>query len=265
MKKIVIFVVVFFLFFAAASRVMAQTPDASLDSDTNGPSDVVLTPSGTTFANGAADGQCTVSGASCTTANKIPGICTDNGTGAGVCAAINTAIDPLFDTGCKPNEICHIPPEKINRVLDGGQTESKVYPFNPVGSIWSYVQTWIGQVKPDKAYHYGTDLLAKFGYQVQDASYNDLTPATLQNLTLHDYQPKRYCTTSIMCIYNPFSQELMYQFKTSETWCTEDPPGRKQLIEGTRRLASYTTNYTTNTDYRLPNTVVKKANHLAAM
>ncbi len=117
-------------------------------------------------------------------------------------------------------------------------------------------------MKPDQIYHYGTDTLTRFGFQAKDAYFEDLNPAVLQGLTLHDAQPKPYCMTSKLCVYNPVTGELLDSFVTEETWCTDDPPGRRELIEGTRLGAAYTTNYSVGTDLRLPLTSVKKSQPL---
>lgn len=259
MNKFVLFAIVFFLLFATASRVMAQTasPDTS---DQNGPSPVTLTASGSQFAKGAADGQCTVADASCTTSDKKPGICVDNGLGAGVCAAANPTIDPMFDQGCGPNEICHVAPEKVGRKNDVGQSKTKdCGQKDCTGSLWEFIQNWIGEVHPQGIYHYGTQLLTLFGFQIFNSFSKDLAPADLQKITLYDVQPKPYCMTSRLCVYDPVTHELVGNYLTQETWCTNDPPARKELIMGTRlAAAAMTTKYTVGTDLRLPYTAVKK-------
>lgn len=261
MKKVAFTaIVLLFLTLSLASNVQAQETNEELDRTPEAaPAEVVITTPGAAFKNGSADGQCTTAGASCTTSGKAPGTCVDNGKGSGVCAPVNRTTDPLFDTGCKPDEICNIAPEKISRDLQGGQSDNKRWTSNPLGAIRDYYEEWFGDVKPDSLYHYGTDLLTKFGFQVQDASFNDLTPAQIQNVTLHDYQPKRFCTTSRICLSNQWSDDpKFYQFLTTQTWCTEDPPGRKELIEGTRRLACALTGYVCSPDFQLPDTRVKK-------
>lgn len=256
-----IFILIFILLFVVQSIVSAQTtPDEPEPGD---PPIVTLTAPGANFANGASDGQCTTADASCTLPNGKPGICADNGKGAGVCTSTEPVIDPLFDVNCKPNSICHIIPEEVGRKYKFGQTETKNYPEDPTGTVWeNIVQEWFGDVKPDQIYHYGTDLLARFGPQAKGAYFDDLYPAKLQDITLHDAQPKPYCMTSKLCVYNPVTGELLDSFVTEETWCTDDPPGRKELIEGTRLGAAYTTNYSVGTDLRLPLTSVKKSQPL---
>jgi hypothetical protein len=242
------------------SGVLTQTPSTETDpADVNGPSPVTLTATGTNFANGAADGQCAVADASCTMTNGSSGVCLDNGSGAGVCTSATPKIDPLFNTGCGPDSICHIAPEKVGRKNFIGQTKTEGFgQQDPTGSPWDYVLSWLGVVKPDNTYHYGTELLANFGKQAKDSYGADLAPAGMQAITLHDTQPKPYCMTSRLCVYDPVTGELLGNYLTQETWCTVDPPYRKELIEGSRLGAAYTTNYCVGSDLRLPYTVVKK-------
>lgn len=266
MKKIITLVIIFVVF-SAPGTVFAQTdnqPDQTIvatstfGADESGPAPATLTASGSKFANGSADGQCTVADAPCTMPNG-KGICLDNGQGAGVCTVVNPTIDPLFDTGCSPDDICHIPPEKVGRKNDVGQSKTKEWgQRDPTGSLWEFVQNWIGEVKPKAIYHYGTPILTAFGFQVFDAFTKDLAPAAIQKITLYDVQPKPYCMTSRLCVYDPVDHHLVGNYLTHETWCTDDPPARKELIMGSRLAAAAMTSYKVGPDLRLPYTAVKK-------
>ena len=227
------------------------------DEPTSEPSSVVLTPSGTPFKNGSSDGQCAVAGASCTTSSKIQGVCVDNGLGVGVCTSAKQTIDPLFDNGCDPNTICHVVGEAVSGILHGGQSEHRTYGRDPTGLTINYLQNWIGQAKPSGSYLYGTDQLVKWGQQMFNAA-SDILPAELQNMTVHDVQPKRFCTTSRICIYNPWSHELQYQWISDEQWCTEDPPERRHLIEGTRWFSGFISVHTASPFMALNDTKVKR-------
>ena len=234
-------------------------PTIDLTSDVNVKSPITLTASGATFVNGSADGLCTVADAACTLPSQQPGTCLDNGHGQGVCADTKPATDILYDTGCDPNTVCHIPPEKVGRRNDVGQSKTKdCGQRDCTGSLWSFVQNWIGEVHPQGIYHYGTPLLTAFGKQIFDAFSKDLYSAPLQQITLWDVQPKPYCMTSRVCVYDPVTHELVGNYLTQETWCTNDPPNRKELIMGTRLACGALSKCTTPTNLQLPYTAVKK-------
>lgn len=268
MKKLFVIVIFILLSLTPTRTVIAQTPAPSptpvpsidLTSDENSPSPVTLTASGSKFTNGSADGICTVADAPCTAGTaRTPGICVDNGHGLGVCAPVQPTIDPLFDTGCDPNDICHISPEKVGRKNDVGQQKTQGYgQKDPTGSLWSFIQNWIGLVHPQGVYHYGTSLLTAMGFDVFNSFAKDLAPAELQDQTLYDVQPKPYCMTSRLCVYDPVTHALVGNYLTRETWCTDDPPGRRELIMGSRLACGAMGKCSVGTDLRLPYTAVKK-------
>lgn len=272
MKKSATLVIIFVLFFAG--RVYAQSnsvpsdpsaADTTIDSSTtfsadeSGPTPAVLTSSGSPFVAGSADNQCKIADAGCTLPNGQAGLCVDNGQGKGVCAPKQIPVDPLFDTKCDPKSICHIPPEKVGRRNDVGQSKTKEWgQQNPTGSLWSFVQNWIGEVKPQAIYHYGSPLLTSFGFQVFDSFSKDLLPASQQNMLLYDVQPKPYCMTARLCVYDPVTHALVGNYLTHETWCTTDPPARKELIMGTRLACGAMSKCNTSMYLQLPYTAVKK-------
>lgn len=253
MKKIVFAVFISLILFFQLSHVAAQ--DEAIPEAAN---KIKLTPSGSPFPNGSSSGNCTVAGGSCTLGSNGAGICVDNGQGYGVCTPATPTIDPLFDFGCTPDDQCHVPPEKLSGDLKGDQTEKRTYGQDPTGSTIEYQHDYSGEEKPGGAYGWGRELLDLMSKQSFDAA-QDLTPAGIQDLTVHDTQPKRFCTTARLCIYNPWSHELLYNWVTDETWCTEDLPYRKEGIEGMRFLASFSTAYVLPIfSIPLPDLVVKK-------
>jgi hypothetical protein len=154
----------------------------------------------------------------------------------------NCEAEPDDPTG---SNICHVRYDVVNSVLKPSQTDTTTSTDPLVGLEKVANMIWAGVVKPaDNNYALGDKYWVPYGNAVENASFQDLTSATLQDITVHNTSPMRYCTTSRLCVADPTTGKLAGDFITELTWCTaEDIPGAVAQTDGTQRLASYTTNY----------------------
>ena len=178
------------------------------------------------------------------------------------------AVDPFRIADCLPEEgdptalnICHVRYDVVNSVIKLDQVDTTFAQHSMVGLGKIANMIWNGIVKPSKNnYAIGTTRSKQYGDQAQDASFLDLTPAGLQDITIHDTSPKTYSVTSRLCVADPTTGKLAGDFITDEVWFTaQDVPGLNPLTEGNQRLAAIASRYTqTSQNFTKPDLIVKK-------
>lgn len=177
-------------------------------------------------------------------------------------------VDPYQVSGCETDpddppssDICRVRYDIVNSVLRPSQTDVTTGTSPLVGLQKIANMIWAGIVRPaGNDYALGTPKSVPYGNQVEDASFQDLTPAALQDVTIHNANPILYSVTSRLCVANPVTGGLAGEFITRETWNTaEDIPGAVAQSDGTQRLASYTTRYVNpSQNFTKPDIRVKK-------
>jgi hypothetical protein len=116
---------------------------------------------------------------------------------------------------------------------------------------------WNGTLQPLNGYHTGSDKFSAYSQQLQQASDTDLNPAALQDIEKHDEQPKKFTMTAVECVIDIKTGQVTQYPSIERVSTSEDIPGLKEGIEGSRRLGSFVTGYTqTSQDYNLKNIIV---------
>lgn len=168
-------------------------------------------------------------------------------------------IDPSDPTA---SHICHVRYDIVNSVLRPSQ-DAVEHSNKPLVGLEKWANmVWGGIVKPAKNnYMLGTIFSEPYGNQVENASFQDLTPAGLQDITVHNTSPMLYSVTSRLCVADPTNPgRLAGDFITEQIWQTKDNiPGAVAQTDGTQRLASYTTRYVNpSQNFTKNNVLVKK-------
>ncbi len=171
------------------------------------------------------------------------------------------AVDPLFTaTGCSddPTVPCTTTGDGVNTVIPLSQ--SKIITTKIIGSLVNSTtsMSWLGILEPlNWIYHNANKKLDTLGTQVQTASDNELNPAQMQDVELHDTSNKPATMTSRVCTLNPETGQVESAVSKTTILSTDQPWLRSQG-EGARRLSSFTTGYTQESqDYRLPDTAIQ--------
>ncbi len=118
--------------------------------------------------------------------------------------------------------------------------------------------TWLGQLWPlNDTYYNANKKLDALGTQVQTASDNELNLAQLQKVEQHDESSKAATMTSRVCVVDPQTGQMKTEVSKTKI-VSADQPWLRSQGEGARRLSSFTTGYTQESqDYRLPETDIK--------
>lgn len=170
------------------------------------------------------------------------------------------AVDPLFAVpGCDDiTKPCATTGDGVNTVIKLTQTQTKT--TNIIGSLigTEIPMKWLGILKPlGDIYRNANTKLDTLGNQIQTSSDSDLNPATLQSVEQHDESSKAATMTSRVCVLNPNTGQ-MESAVSKTTILSADQPWLRAQGEGSRRLSSFTTGYTQESqDYRLPNIAIK--------
>jgi hypothetical protein len=171
------------------------------------------------------------------------------------------AVDSLFSvSGCDDlTKPCLTTGDGVNTVIELTQTEIKT--SNIIGElVGKDIQiNWLGILTPlGDIYRNANKKLDTMGSQIQTASDMDLNPAALQTVEQHDESSKAATMTSRVCVEDPQTGE-MKSAVSKTTILSADQPWLRLQGEGARRLSSFTTGYTQESqDFRLPDTAIKE-------
>lgn len=171
------------------------------------------------------------------------------------------ATDSLFTVrDCTdPAKPCATTGDGVNTVIPLNPTFTKI--ASTIDEILNtkFALEWSGYVKPlGDTYFNGNPKLDSFSNQIQSASDFELNPAQLQESERHDESSKSASMTSRICVLDPKTGE-MKDALSETTIVTADQPWLRTQGEGSRRLSSFTTGYTQESqDYNLPNITIKQ-------
>ena len=177
-------------------------------------------------------------------------------------AAPSPIVDP-FSINKDPHSLdpVHEEYDMVNSVIHLDKTDTQIAQSSLIGQVFPFLVDFIGYVKPkDDNYHISTEKSVPYAEQVQNASFEDLTPAGQQEITIHDTQPKRYCATGRICATNPQTGENVVNAIAESVWCTQqDVPGVLHGTEGNKRINSFVgRSIQMSQDFTLANVRVKK-------
>ncbi len=173
-----------------------------------------------------------------------------------------SAVDSLFSvSGCNdPSQTCATTGDGVNTIVPLSQTQTLI--ANTAAQLLgpkNIITKIFGSLKPLGSYNTGSEKLTNFSNQIQTASDFELNPASLQSIEQHDETSKSASMTSRECVYNPQTGALEADIVSGETIITADVPWIRPGAEGARRLSSFTTGYTQESqDYNLPNITIKQ-------